>query len=211
MKVIDLTYTLTENMQVYPGTKPPVLKGSAGYEKFGCRETILTVYSHTGTHMDAPAHIFPDGTTLDKLDASMFFGKALVIDCRGAVGEIGMEYIEPNMELCDKADFLLFMTGWDEFYGEDKFFKDYPLISEDVCRYLKSSGKKGAGFDVISPDPVSGGELIRHKILLSGEDFVIIENLTGLDALGSGLVDFYAFPLKFDNADGSPVRAVAVL
>ena len=80
------------------------------------------------------------------------------------------------------------MTGWDEFFGGDKFFKDYPIITEEVCHYLKSSGKKGAGFDVISPDPVSAKEFTRHKILLSGEDFVIIENLTGLDALGSGLV-----------------------
>lgn len=34
-------------------------------EKDGFRETLLEMYSHTGTHMDAPAHMLPKGRTLD--------------------------------------------------------------------------------------------------------------------------------------------------
>ena len=54
MKIIDLTHTISEDMPVYPGTEPPVLKPANTYEKDGFRETLLSLYSHTGTHVDPP-------------------------------------------------------------------------------------------------------------------------------------------------------------
>ena len=81
MKIIDLTHTIAEGMLVYPGTEAPSLKQASYYEKDGFKETLMTMYSHTGTHMDAPAHLFAHRTTLDAFDASQFVGKALVIDC----------------------------------------------------------------------------------------------------------------------------------
>ena len=58
MKVIDLTHTIRENMPVYPGTEPPKLSPTSSYESDGFKETLLQMYTHTGTHMDPPAHIF---------------------------------------------------------------------------------------------------------------------------------------------------------
>ena len=81
MKVIDLTHTIKEGMPVFPGTEPPKLDAASTFEKDGFRETLLTMYSHTGTHMDAPAHVREDGITLDKFGADKFVGKAIVVDC----------------------------------------------------------------------------------------------------------------------------------
>ena len=211
MKIIDLTQTISETMPVYPGTEQPKLTVANTIEKDGFRETLLSFYSHTGTHMDAPFHIYADRTSLDALPAEQFVGKALVIDCCdvGEGGEIGMEYIDKT--LADEADFLLFHTGWDKNWGQEKYFGAYPVISMEVCQYLLDSGKKGVGFDVIGIDPVSDGNLTRHKILLSQRDIVIIENLTNLDKVGSGLFNFAALPLKYKDADGAPIRAVAII
>lgn len=82
MKVIDLTHTIRENMPVYPGTEPPKLSPTSSYESDGFKETLLQMYTHTGTHMDPPAHIFSGRTTLDEFPVEQFTGKALVIDCR---------------------------------------------------------------------------------------------------------------------------------
>ena len=82
MRVIDLTHTITASMPVYPGTQPPVLAAANTYEKDGFKETLVTMFSHTGTHVDPPAHLFPGRTTLDAFPAGQFIGKALVIDCR---------------------------------------------------------------------------------------------------------------------------------
>ena len=59
MHVMDLTQTIGETMPVYPGTEQPKLTQTNTIEKDGFKETLLRMYSHTGTHMDAPAHIFP--------------------------------------------------------------------------------------------------------------------------------------------------------
>ena len=211
MKIIDLTQTICETMPVYPGTEPPKLTIANTIEKDGFRETLLSFYSHTGTHMDAPFHIYADRTSLDALPAEQFVGKALVIDCRnvGEGGEIGMEYIDKT--IADEADFLLFNTGWDANWGKDEYFGEYPVVSMEVCQYLLDSKKKGVGFDVIGIDPVSDGNLTRHKMLLAQRDMVIIENLTNLDKIGEGLFTFAALPLKYQNADGAPIRAVAII
>jgi len=211
MKIIDLTQTISEGMPVYPGTEPPKLTIANTHEKDGFRETLISFYSHTGTHMDAPFHIFADRTRLDELPVEQFVGKALVIDCRdaGEGGTIGMEYIDKA--LADEAEFLLFHTGWDENWGTEKYFGEYPVLSMEVCQYLLDSKKKGVGFDVIGIDPVSDGNLTRHKMLFSQRDMVIIENLTNLEKAGGSLFTLAVLPLKYENADGAPVRAVAII
>ena len=81
MRIVDFTHIIEPTMPVYPGTEPPHLTAANTYEKDGFRETLLEIYSHTGTHMDAPAHIIPGRPTLDTLPTERFVGKALVIDC----------------------------------------------------------------------------------------------------------------------------------
>lgn len=213
MKVIDLTQMISADMPVYPGTEQPKLTVANTYEKDGFRETLITFYSHTGTHMDAPFHLFGDKTSLDALPAEQFVGKALVIDCTdvGEGGIIGMERIEAVKESADEAEFLLFYTGWDKNWGKDTYFGEYPVVSTEICQYLLDSRKKGVGFDVIGIDPVSDVKLPRHRMLLSQAEIVIIENLTNLDKIGGGLFTFAALPLKYKDADGAPIRAVAMI
>lgn len=213
MKVIDLTQMISNDMPVFPGTEPAKLEIVNTYETDGFRETLFHISSHTGTHMDAPYHLFGERTKLDELPAAQFVGKALVIDCREvpAGGEIGMEYVERVREAADQAEFLLFCTGWDKKWGTAEYFGAYPVISLEICQYLLDSGKKGVGFDTIGIDPVAEMTLPRHKKLLSAQDIVIIENLTHLEEIGSGLFTLAALPLKYQEADGAPTRAVAIL
>ena len=160
MKVIDLTHTIKENMPVYPGTDTPKFIPANSYEKDGFKETLLQMYTHTGTHMDPPAHLFAGRTTLDQFPVEQFIGKALVID-------------------------------------------------EDVLNFILSGNYKGIGFDTIGLDPIADENLTRHKMLFQKCDIVNIENLKNLELCGSDLFWFSCFPLKLDNCDGSPVRAVA--
>lgn len=213
MKLIDLTHTISETMPVYPGTEEPSLSPASTYEKDGYRETLLHMYSHTGTHMDAPNHLFKERTTLDRLPAEQFAGSALVINCAdlNEGGRIGMERIEAVRDKADRAEFLLFRTGWDAKWGTDAYFGDYPYISDDVADYLIKGKKKGVGLDVIGLDPIADENLTLHRKLFSAADIVVIENLKGLERCGEELFSFFALPLKYENADGAPVRAVAVL
>ncbi|WP_270839943.1 cyclase family protein [Peptacetobacter hiranonis] len=211
MKAIDLTYTIKEEMTVFPGTEMPKLITTSDYEKDGFRETSISIYSHVGTHMDPPAHIYPDRTTLDEFPASQFIGKGLVIDCRDLnEGEdITIDCILKYGEKAEKVDFLLFNTGWDKYWGTDKYFGDYPCVNDDVLDYVLDGNYKGIGFDTIGIDPVSDENLSRHKKLFKDKDIVNIENLKNLEICGDEIFNFSCCPLKVENSDGAPVRAVA--
>ena len=207
MKVIDLTHTIKAGMPVFPGTEPPKLDAASTFENDGFRETLLTMYSHTGTHMDAPAHVREDGITLDKFGADKFVGKAIVVDCSDlSEGDT----IDKYKGIIEDAEFVLFKTGWDRYWDTEKYYGNFPVISEEVADYLISSNKKGIGLDVISIEAIESEDLpMHHKVLKN--NLVIIENLCNLDQIGSDLFTFCALPLKFINSDGASIRAVAIL
>ena len=211
MKVIDLTHTIRANMPVYPGTESPVLAPANTYERDGFKETRLTMFTHTGTHADPPAHLFPGRTTLDQFPAEQFIGKALVIDCRGLKPEaaITIDYLRRYGDLVEQADFLLFHLGWDRFWGTDAYFGNYPCLDDEVMDAVLRGHYKGIGFDVIGLDPIADENLTRHKKLFRDTDILNLENLKNLDQCGEGLFWFSCFPLKLEDCDGAPVRAVA--
>lgn len=209
-QIIDLTHIMTEDMPVYPGCAHPGLSVVFEYD---CQVTQLDISSHTGTHMDAPGHLFPERTMLDQFPASQFCGPALVIDCTElkAGDKITMEFIDRVKAMADEAEFILFYTGWSKYWGSREYFGDFPYIDDEVIDYLKSSRKKGVGVDVIGVDPISDEALTVHRKLFFDSEIVVIENLANLDKVGIELFMFFALPIKFANADGSPIRAIAVI
>jgi kynurenine formamidase len=211
MRVIDLTHTIESGMPVYPGTEPPILEPANTYDRDGFRETKISMYSHTGTHMDPPAHLFRDRTTLDAFPPEQFIGKALVIDCTSLKeGEpITMDQLSRYGTKAETADFLLFYLGWDARWGSEAYFGDYPCIDDAVLEYILEGSYKGIGFDVIGLDPIADGNLTRHKKLFQTRDIINIENLCNLGLCGNDLFWFSCFPLKIRDCDGSPIRAVA--
>ena len=120
-----------------------------------------------------------------------------------------MSCIRKYGKKAEQADFLLFHLGLDKRWGTDDYFGDYPCLDETVLDYIISGNYKGIGFDVIGLDPVNDVNLIRHKKLFENSQIVNIENLKNLELCGSDLFWFSCFPLKLENCDGSPVRAVA--
>lgn len=212
MKIIDLTHTITNNMTVFPGGVQPDNKVISTVATNGWKETRLHINSHNGTHMDSPAHVFEDGTTLDKIDVINFVGTAALIDCTSICEgqEIGYDLIEKNKEIIDMADFIVFHTNWSQYWNTDKYLGKYPVISDEVVDFIASSKKKGIGFDTISIDPIDSSTLPKHHKILSN-NILVFENLTNLDKIESNLFILCALPLKFENADGAPIRAIAML
>jgi len=209
MKVIDLTHTINENMPVYPGTERPRLTVANTYEKDLFKETLITMFSHTGTHIDPPAHIIEGAATLDSFEVAQFVGKALVIDCREVEnGEITRELIESHKG-ADGVDFLLFNTGWDKKWGTDEYFIGFPCLTMEAVHYVIKGEYKGIGFDTISLDPVA--ELTRHRYLFFENSIINIENLKDLDRCGKEPFTLACLPIKTRDSDGAPCRAIAIL
>jgi kynurenine formamidase len=189
-------------MPVYPGdpefsARPHPVEGCGP-----CRVTALSLGTHTGTHVDAPAHVVPDGPTVDELPLELFAGPAVVLDVRGfpAVG--------PDLlGAAAGARIVLLRTGWDEQAGTPAEF-EHPHLTPAAARFLRSSGVRTVGIDAASVD--GPGTLAAHRVLLGdrADPGVVVENLRGLGEL-PGRVEFAAFAWALTRGDGSPVRAVA--
>lgn len=209
-RVVDCTHTIKTNMPVFPGTDGPILDPVCTMEEMGFREKKWTMYSHTGTHMDAPAHMLAEGKTLDQLPIESFMGRGFVLDVRECTEtEIPLSRVQSVENLLPDIDFLLIQTGWEAYWGKDEYFQDFPALSEEAAEYLMQFELKGIGVDAISIDLMETKTFPIHGILMKS-GLVILENLKNLSLL-EGVFEFQALPLNVEDADGSPVRAIAIL
>lgn len=209
MKIIDLSQLIKEGMPVYPGTEGPKLTQATTVLKDGFAEKLLNMYSHTGTHIDAPCHIYNGEKSLDQFSVEKFVGKAMVIDVENEV-EISLDILKEKELEIEKVDFILFRSGWDRYWGKEEYFGEFPSLTKEAALWLITKGLKGIGIDAISLDKMADEHLPIHKILLK-EDYVFIENLKNLDKLKGKEFIFSCLPLKIEDADGSPVRAIAIV
>ena len=206
MRSIDLTHKITEQMPVFPGSAPPDLHKVCSLERDGFRETLLSLHSHTGTHMDAPAHLLPRGKTLDQMPIEQFVGPGLLVDCQNIPegGVIGMDRLSLYDGALNLAQFVLFYTGWDK----PSYYGSFPVPDPVVLRHLAALGKKGVGTDAPSIDPIGADPLACHKIALEAQ-MVILENLANLSDLCQSVFTLLALPLHYEGADGAPARVLA--
>ncbi len=212
MKVIDLTHTISPGMPVFPGTEPPMFEPANTLEKHGFIEKKLTMYSHTGTHIDAPSHVMEKGFTLDSFPTDRFIGQGWVLDAWSlGCKTIERKHLLPLENQVGEIDFLLLYTGWSRYWGRESYFQGFPVLSLDAASWLADNfNLKGVGADTISIDHEESKIFEVHKLLLKKQIFVL-ENLTNLEFLIGVNFMFLGLPLKTANADGAPIRAVAII
>ncbi len=185
-------------MSVLPGDPPVELTRVRTHRADGYEVTRICLGSHTGTHLDAPRHFFPEGRTLDEFPPERFVGPGVVVDCRVPAGSpagarIGAELLSARLRpwQVPAAGFVLLRT-------------EGALLAESGARLLLEAGAGIVGTDGFSlddePFPV-------HRLLLGG-DVLILENLDGLDRLRPGPVTCACLPLALMGVDGAPARMV---
>lgn len=234
---VDLTHPLTTGMPVYPGDPTVQVDEVLTLAANGCSVRSLHLGSHSGTHVDAPAHVIPGGRTVDRVAPDELTGDAVVLHLRGlAPGEritVGMlvdawsarsapsaaQPVAPAVSTSVQSGpgslppIVLLATGWDRFWGTADYLH-HPVVTQDAASALVEAGVQVLGVDTASPDSSddeddadSGDALAAHRVLL-GADRLIIENLRRLTGLPER-VEFTALPLNITGGDGAPVRAVA--
>jgi kynurenine formamidase len=212
MPVIDLSHTINNGMPVFPGSVPVEISRQADVASDGFNELLLKISGHTGTHIDCGRHLFAGGRDLASIPAGAFTGKGFVIDCRNEpdsklITVARLKIDEPGIR---EADFVLFLTGWSRYWNSARYFESFPVLNTAAADYLASFPIKGVGVDTPGFDTADSLELANHKTLLS-KGIILIENLTNLEALPKEGFMFNCFPLKINNGDGSPVRAVGIV
>ena len=233
MKCIDLTREINNETQVCPCDRVPVVEDYATTEEEGVNVKFLKMGTHTATHIDAPHHYYKDGRTLNDFPAEYYIGRGIVLDFsdKGEKYAITRQDILAWEDQLKDVDFAILKTGWEKYYGTWDFFK-HPYLTEDAAKALVELRIRIVGTDGSSADAAFGfstaqrvdnpsfeeilenmdRENVRdeaHHMLL-GNETLIVEYLCNLDELPAEAAWYSFLPLKICEADGSPVRAVAV-
>jgi len=209
MIYFDLSFPLTEKIKSFPGLPAARIEQHYFLEKDGFNENLLLLYSHTATHVDAPAHILENGKTIDLFPIEKFFGQALVIDFSAEERIIDLNFLAPWQKKIKEVEFLLIRTGFAAHWADESYFEMFPVLSSEAAHFLSRLRLKGIGIDAPSFDPVESKDLINHRLLL-GEEVLLYENLNLHPALPCEF-KFFAFPLKIVKGDGSPLRAIGLI
>ncbi|WP_255171746.1 cyclase family protein [Natrononativus amylolyticus] len=221
MPTYDLSHPIESEMPVYPGTDPVALEPTATVAADGYRTTRLSLDSHTGTHLDAPAHMVAEGRTLEEYPPETFRFTALVADVRPLEAReriTARDLLEAVDESALTAvDLLVVRTGWDAHWGDDRYL-DHPFPTSRAAELL-CEWRCHLGVDLLNVDPTptenaapdEPDDYPVHQTLFA-DDRLVLENLCGLDRLPTDTpFEVHAYPLPIRDADGAPTRAVAIV
>lgn len=196
--IIDLSHLITTDLPVYPGDPKPRINLANSIDNDGFTDHYFTLGTHTGTHIDAPAHMVSGGKNLNDYPTSRFIGRGVLVD---ATTTFSLQIIK-KLDI-HSGDIVVFKTGLSQQFGRSDYYTEPRPIPEDVARYLVSREISMVGVDTGTVDPPP---FTVHKILLGG-DVLIIENLTNLEQLPRDFT-IIALPLNL-GLDGSPCRVIA--
>jgi len=206
VRLRDISISVSATTPEWPGDTPWSCGWSATISN-GASVNLSSVTSspHVGTHADAPLHVRDGWPGSHELPLEAFYGPAVVVDISGVEGEIGFDVIEP-MVAAYRLERLILKTGCTVASGT--FPESWPTLSEACARSLLGLGLKLLGVDAPSVDARDSRQLAVHKMLFSGNAF-ILENLE-LRRTPAGPYELIAFPIKMMSLDAAPVRAILV-
>ena len=157
---------------------------------------------HCGTHADAPLHYDAGGAAVAGLSLEPYIGPCRVIDARGSGPLCAPDEIAAALENAPPRILLRLMDRLDPKVWP----KGFRALAAGTIELLASKGVVLVGIDTPSVDPETSKTLDAHMACRKA-DMRILENLV-LAHVEPGDYELIALPLKFENLDASPVRAV---
>ncbi|MGD2155288.1 MAG: cyclase family protein [Anaerolineales bacterium] len=208
MKIYDISLPVSHELPTWP-SDPRAQIFRVGDKNNGEDFNVshLSMSLHTGTHVDAPFHIYSDGNTVDQLPIKSLNGRAYVVHLPDV--ELITSDILAKTSIPLRTRRVLFKTENSNYWsrGETKFHKDYVAISMDGARFLVERGIMLVGIDYLSIAPFDQ-PLPTHEIFLRS-GVIILEGLD-LSEVPQGRYTLHCLPLKIIGVDGSPARAYLI-
>ena len=174
----------------------------------------VTTSPHVGAHADAPLHYDPQGLPIGAVDLDPYLGPCRVVHALDAHPVVTWGHLAHAMTVGG--------TGPRAFAGGPppprvliRTYRVHPTrrwdpalagIDPDAIERLADLGVVLVGIDTASIDPADSKALDAHQAVRR-RGMRVLENLV-LDDVPEGDHELIALPLKWMQADASPVRAV---
>ncbi|MDF1534674.1 MAG: cyclase family protein [Methanosarcinaceae archaeon] len=195
-KMFDISVGISPDMSIYPGDPKPQIEIISSIENDGTKLSRISFGSHTGTHIDAPSHVFKDGATVDRIQLDGLVGRSLLLDMSTKVKAITGNDLETANRLFEDIPGIKILIL--------KLKNSLSYLDESATDWIVENGFATVGIDGLSADVQS--QLSVHTKLL-GNGINIVECLD-LHDVDEGVYDFMCLPLKIIGCDGAPARAV---
>lgn len=205
MKVIDISWPLSNDMTTYKDKKNVHIQPVKTFEHDNVRETTITLSSHTGTHIDAPSHFMQDGLSIDQLHPLYCSGPTQVIDMTEVSNCITKDalintIIKPN-------HIILFKTKNSACSPTAPFDYNFIYIDASAASYLVEQSIRTVGIDYLGIERNQA----KHETHLTfmKHNIPIIEGLR-LQDVQEGMYTLWCLPIKIPGLDGAPARALLI-
>jgi cyclase len=194
----------------------------------------VTLTTHTGTHVDAPAHYGSKASygiprTIDEMPLDWFYRPGILLDLTAL--DIGVASADDLLREFDRIgrvprplDVVLLNTGASRLVGTQQYFTDFVGLDASATTLLLDHGVRLIGTDAFSLDAPftyilsqyretgDPGVLWPAHVAGRTREFCQIERLANLDALqGSDRFTLACFPVKVARAGAGWARAVAIV
>lgn len=223
-KVVDLTHAYDGAFPTFDG-KPGILyEPAVKFAESGYQFWKLTIYEHTGTHIDAPLHFTADGTSVADLPPEKLVCPLCIIDIKKKAADDPNAQVEPeDIEAFVSANGAIptgacvaMNSGWAGKIGSPSYRNDlegklaFPGFSKAATDVLAQLDVACIGVDTLSLDPGNSADFAVHFSWLPAGRFGI-ENLAGLEGLpATGATIFIGAP-RHKTGTGGPARVMAVV
>jgi kynurenine formamidase len=179
----------------------------------------IAMTTHTGTHLDAPGHIDPDGIFIDELPLELLEGRrAAVFDVSGVenLSAVTREHLAAADPGVQTNDWAIISTGWNESLGDGvdgNRNEGAPYLEHTGAEYLLEKRVVGVALDCASDEPLFVDvpwelQIPVHRTLLCN-GILLLENITNTSQLSDPFVRLYVSPLRIEKSDGAPCRVFA--
>ncbi len=203
--MIDISWPLGNKTTGYKDRTSVRIEQLKEFDRDGARESALWLTSHSGTHVDAPAHMLKEGKTIDRLALESFSGHCVVLDLTMAAENITRELLQEHADLIKEGDIVLCKTVNSYLEPTAPFNPHFVYIESTGAEYLVEKKVKAVGIDYLGIERNQPDHLTHHELMSNG--VVIIEGMR-LAHVRPGRYILICLPLNVIGLDGAPARAV---
>jgi arylformamidase len=192
---------------VYEGNPPLQVRFTMDMDRGDALDlSMISMGTHTGTHVDAPLHFVKGAAPIDEVPLDRLVGPALVIDVDPRV--IAITAAELERYPWRGAKRILFRTrnSVNAWIIDPQFHRDFTFVAPDAAQLMADNGVQLVGIDYLSIEQFGAPVARTHQILL-GRGIPIVEGLD-LRAVVPGEYDFVVLPLKIMGHEAAPARAI---
>lgn len=202
---IDVSVAIAAEMPTWPGDPPVWVREDEPFEEGDpARVSVLSMGSHAGTHVDAPAHYLRDGATIDEIDPDVGLGSAHVVHVEDAAIVDPEHFDDVDLESVDRL--LIRTRNSPALWHEEDFVDTFAHLSTEAAEHLAEADLDLVGIDYLSVAGYQRNETPVHRALLEAGTW-ILEGLN-LGGVTGGPVELACLPLKVEDCDGAPARAL---